>query len=104
MEEFDLTGRTALVTGAGRGIRLEIARQLTRNGARLIAHEANRASADSAGQELPEAIWVVRDGLFVQSPYAIEDGYARVTDAPGWGVEINPDWLARSSYQISDLS
>ncbi len=45
-----------------------------------------------------------QDGLFVQSPYAIEDGHARVTDAPGWGVEINPDWLARSSYQISDLS
>jgi NAD(P)-dependent dehydrogenase (short-subunit alcohol dehydrogenase family) len=49
MEEFDLTGRTALVTGAGRGIRLEIARQLTRNGARLIAYEANRASADRGG-------------------------------------------------------
>ncbi len=40
-------------------------------------------------------------GLFVQSPYTIEDGHARVTDAPGWGVEISPDWLARSSYQIS---
>jgi L-alanine-DL-glutamate epimerase-like enolase superfamily enzyme len=45
-----------------------------------------------------------QDGLFVQSPYAIEDGHARVTEAPGWGVEINPEWLARSSYQISDLS
>lgn len=40
-------------------------------------------------------------GLFVESPYTIEDGHARVTDAPGWGVEISPEWLARSSYQIS---
>ena len=39
--------------------------------------------------------------LFVESPYSIEDGHARVTDKPGWGVEINPEWLARSSYQKS---
>ena len=42
-------------------------------------------------------------GLFVESPYTIEDGHARVTDAPGWGVEISPDWLARSTYQISEM-
>ena len=42
-----------------------------------------------------------QDGLFVQSPYDIVNGHARVTDAPGWGVEISPDWLARSQYQIS---
>ena len=41
--------------------------------------------------------------LFVESPYDIENGQARVTDAPGWGVEISPDWLARSAYQISTL-
>ena len=44
-----------------------------------------------------------QDGLYVASPYAIEDGHARVTDAPGWGVEINPEWLAKSTYQISEL-
>ncbi|MEM7742925.1 MAG: mandelate racemase/muconate lactonizing enzyme family protein [Pseudomonadota bacterium] len=43
-----------------------------------------------------------QDGLFVASPYEIEDGHARVTDAPGWGVEIDPDWLARSSYSITE--
>jgi L-alanine-DL-glutamate epimerase-like enolase superfamily enzyme len=42
-----------------------------------------------------------QEDLFVESPYAIEDGYARVTDAPGWGVEVNPEWLARSAYRIS---
>ncbi|MDE0765709.1 MAG: mandelate racemase/muconate lactonizing enzyme family protein [Amylibacter sp.] len=44
-----------------------------------------------------------QDGLFTSSPYKIEDGQARVTDAPGWGVEINPEWLARSKYQISEV-
>jgi len=40
--------------------------------------------------------------LFVCSPYHIEDGMAEVTDAPGWGIEIQPDWLARSTYQVSE--
>lgn len=43
-----------------------------------------------------------QDGLFVEDPYKIEDGHARVTDAPGWGVEISPDWLAKSRYQVSE--
>lgn len=42
-----------------------------------------------------------QDDLFVTSPYQITDGAATVTDAPGWGVEVHPDWLARSSYRIS---
>ncbi len=40
--------------------------------------------------------------LFVDSPYRIEGGRARVTDEPGWGVEINPEWLAKSRYEISE--
>jgi len=43
-------------------------------------------------------------GLFRADPYTIRDGRATVTDAPGWGVEIDPDWLARSTYQVSDVS
>ncbi len=43
-----------------------------------------------------------QEGLFVTSPYEIEDGNVRVTDAPGWGIEVSPDWLARSTYQISE--
>lgn len=42
-------------------------------------------------------------GLFTSDPYGIENGHARVTDSPGWGVEISPDWLARSAYQISEV-
>lgn len=43
-----------------------------------------------------------QEGLFVSDPYGISDGKATVTDAPGWGVEVNPEWLARSEYQVSD--
>lgn len=43
-----------------------------------------------------------QDGLFVSSPFDIKGGQAVVSDAPGWGVEINPEWLARSTYKISE--
>lgn len=45
-----------------------------------------------------------QEGLFLNDPYRIEDGHATVTDAPGWGVEINPDWLDRARYRMSALS
>ena len=37
-----------------------------------------------------------QEGLYVRSPYDIVDGKATVTDEPGWGVEISPEWLDRS--------
>jgi len=42
-----------------------------------------------------------QQGLFLNDPFTIVDGRATVTDAPGWGAEINPEWLARSLYQAS---
>ncbi len=45
-----------------------------------------------------------QEGLFVNDPYRIEDGQAVVTDAPGWGVEISPEWLSRSAYQASEAA
>ena len=44
-----------------------------------------------------------QDNLFLNDPYRITNGEAEVTDTPGWGVDINPDWLARSVYQVSEL-
>ncbi len=41
--------------------------------------------------------------LFVDSPYEVVEGKVEVTDTPGWGVEINPDWLQNANYQISEL-
>ncbi len=43
-----------------------------------------------------------QEGLFVRSPYDIADGKATVTEAPGWGVEISPDWLAKAEYRVSE--
>jgi L-alanine-DL-glutamate epimerase-like enolase superfamily enzyme len=42
-----------------------------------------------------------QEGLFRSWPYTIRDGKVTIPSAPGWGVEIDPEWLARASYQIS---
>ncbi len=42
-----------------------------------------------------------QESLFVENPYRIEDGHAQVSDRPGWGVEIAPEWLAKAQYQCS---
>ena len=44
-----------------------------------------------------------QENLFVESPYAVTDGTVSVTDAPGWGVEVNPAWLEASKHQSSAL-
>ncbi len=45
-----------------------------------------------------------QQNLFVEDPYTIVDGHATVTDAPGWGVEVNPDWLDKAEYQVSEAA
>lgn len=42
-------------------------------------------------------------GLFLGDPYAVVDGKVTIPDAPGWGVEIDPAWLERSQYRISEI-
>jgi L-alanine-DL-glutamate epimerase-like enolase superfamily enzyme len=66
------------------------------------------ASIPNAGKYLEFSIegedyYPWQDGLFVKSPYDIVDGKASIPDLPGWGVEINPDWLDKANYQKSEL-
>ncbi len=32
------------------------------------------------------------------------NGKVQIPDSPGWGVEINPDFLEKTKHQISELS
>ena len=43
-----------------------------------------------------------QEGLFVESPFRLSDGGVIVGDRPGWGVEVCPDWLAKSDYMASE--
>ena len=42
--------------------------------------------------------------LFLDNPFAIENGCIRVTENPGWGVSINPEWINSSDYQVSEIN
>ncbi len=42
-------------------------------------------------------------GLFVEDPYTVTDGHVTIPSAPGWGVDIDPDWLQAAAYQRSSL-
>jgi L-alanine-DL-glutamate epimerase-like enolase superfamily enzyme len=43
-------------------------------------------------------------GLFRNDPYRVEEGCVTVPGDPGWGVEIEPEWLARSTYHLSEAA
>jgi L-alanine-DL-glutamate epimerase-like enolase superfamily enzyme len=45
-----------------------------------------------------------QDGLFLGDPYAIEGGSVSIPSEPGWGVVVNPAWLALATYQCSETA
>jgi 3-oxoacyl-[acyl-carrier protein] reductase len=56
-----MTSRTALVTGASRGIGLACARALAQAGAKVILAARDTAKLDEAAREIPNATWVELD-------------------------------------------
>ena len=44
-----------------------------------------------------------QEGLFRRSPYDVHDGAVIIPSEPGWGVELAPEWLERSSHAESTL-
>lgn len=42
-----------------------------------------------------------QQGLFLEDPYRVTDGHVTIPSSPGWGVEINPQWLAAAAYRCS---
>jgi L-alanine-DL-glutamate epimerase-like enolase superfamily enzyme len=51
----------------------------------------------------PTEYYPWQEGLFSPALQA-RDGKVQIPDAPGWGVEINPAWLATAGHQISELA
>ena len=45
-----------------------------------------------------------QQGLFREDPYTVKDGHVTIPSSPGWGVEINPQWLQGAAYRRSSRS
>jgi gluconate 5-dehydrogenase len=72
---FDISGRTALVTGSSRGIGRALARGLHEAGCTVVLHGRDAAAVERAAAELPGAHHVAFD---VADPEAVARGIAAV--------------------------
>ena len=79
MKLFDLTGRTALITGSSKGIGHAIARALASAGARVVLNARNAAALEQARQALAAEGFDVHAAAFdVTHAEAVEAGVAEV--------------------------
>ncbi len=105
------------VGGISRALR--VARLAELNGLPVTPHSANLglvtlftmhllSALPNAGKYLEFSIeeadyYPWQYGLFRNDPYRVEDGQVTLSAEPGWGVEIEPEWLARSAYEVSEI-
>ncbi len=104
------------VGGLSRAMR--VARMAGEAGIPVTPHAANLSmvtiftmhylgALENAGKYLEFAIedesyYPWQQGLFLNPPFDVEDGKVSIPAEPGWGVEINPEWLNKVSYQKSE--
>jgi len=79
-----LAGRTALITGAGRGIGQHVAARFAGEGARVVFADRDLAAADAAADAFPDAIAV---GMDISDEGSVAAGFAAVT-AHGWEIDV----------------
>jgi 3-oxoacyl-[acyl-carrier protein] reductase len=75
-----MTNRTALVTGASRGIGLACARALAESGARVILAARDRAKLEEASAQIPNSSWVELD---LSSQDSIKAAFAQAVKDTG---------------------
>jgi len=79
-----LAGRTALVTGAGRGIGQHVAARFAGEGARVVFADRDLAAAGAAADAFPDAIAV---GMDISDEGSVVAGFAAVA-AHGWEIDV----------------
>jgi NAD(P)-dependent dehydrogenase (short-subunit alcohol dehydrogenase family) len=77
----NMTNRTALVTGASRGIGRAVAQALSDAGARVILAARDAKKLEEAAMQIPRATCVAID---LASPESIKDAFARRARSTFW--------------------
>ena len=95
---FDLTGRTALVTGASGGIGGAIARQLHGQGARVVLTGRRRDALDTLAAELGERVAVQPADLAL--PGAAESLIEAAESGGGLDILVNNAGLTRDNLAL----
>ncbi|UDY37443.1 SDR family NAD(P)-dependent oxidoreductase [Dermatobacter hominis] len=86
---FDLTGRTALVTGGGRGVGAGIVRALAGQGAAVAVNDLDTGRATSAAEEVSAAgARAVAAPFDITDAAAVTQGVATAADALGAPFDI----------------
>ena len=42
--------------------------------------------------------------LFLDKPFEVKNGSVNISDKPGWGVDINPQWIETAAYEVSEAN
>jgi gluconate 5-dehydrogenase len=85
---FDLTGRTALITGSTRGIGLALARGLAESGATVVVNSRQQAAVDAAVTQLKALGLSVRGAAFDVADEASVKQAFEAFDRDGLAIDI----------------
>ena len=99
---------------------LQVAKIIERGGYTCTPHAANLSLVTMCTMHLLKAIpnagpylelsiegedyYPWQQELFLDKPFEVKNGSVNITDKPGWGIEINPNWLETSEYKVSEIN
>ena len=99
---------------------LQVAKIIERGGYTCTPHAANLSLVTMCTMHLLKAIpnagpylelsiegedyYPWQQELFLDKPFEVKNGSVNISDKPGWGVDINPQWIETAAYEVSEAN